>query len=388
MKKSDRYLQILENTMGVPFTPGNHVDILLNGVEIFPAMLEAIRNAKKYVDLLTFVYWSGPAAENFATALAQKADEGLAIRVLLDSYSREFMPVELVDLMVDNGVALYWFRPFLRWQLRNIDNRCHRKILICDGEVGFTGGVGIAEEWEGDARNPSEYRDTHFRIRGEAVKGLQAAFEENWIERENYLSLKPAWHQNAGDVLDKTGDTFIQCIRTSESIRWSNLMLLYQTLILAAQESIIITTAYFNPGEIIVQSLTEAADRGVEINIIMPGKYNDERLAKLAGDETFETLLDGGVKLWYYQKTMYHTKKIMVDGIVSCIGSANFNHRSMLKDDEIILVCLDERLTHQLTENFQADLRESVSVDKKQWEKRSIFEWGVEKFVMIGRNEI
>jgi len=387
MKNVNQYRYVLENTLGIPFSEGNSVDVLINGDEIFPAMLEAIRNAEHRIDFLTFVYWTGEVAENFAQALAQKADEGLDVRVILDSYGAAFMPAELADLMIDSGVKLRWFRPISQWKVWKSDNRSHRKVLICDAKTGFTGGVGIAKEWEGDARNPSEFRDTHFRIQGEAVKGLQAAFMENWIETEGFLPMEPTWED--GMENPTSGNAMpVQTVRTSASVRWSDIVMLYQTLIKMARESILIGTAYFNPNDIMSSLLIEAVERGVDVQILIPGKYSDERLAKLAGEETFEKLLNGGVKLWYYQKTMYHTKKIIVDGIVSCIGSANFNHRSMLKDDEINLVCLDENLANELTNNFKEDLKYAVPLKEEQWSKRSILQWSKEKLVALGRQEL
>ncbi|HYW35425.1 MAG TPA: phospholipase D-like domain-containing protein [Balneolaceae bacterium] len=383
----NQYRYVLENTLGIPFSEGNSVDVLINGDEIFPAMLEAIRNAEHRIDFLTFVYWTGEVAENFAQALAQKADEGLDVRVILDSYGAAFMPAELADLMIDSGVKLRWFRPISQWKVWKSDNRSHRKVLICDAKTGFTGGVGIAKEWEGDARNPSEFRDTHFRIQGEAVKGLQAAFMENWIETEGFLPMEPTWEDGVENPT--SGNAMpVQTVRTSASVRWSDIVMLYQTLIKMARESILIGTAYFNPNDIMSSLLIEAVERGVDVQILMPGKYSDERLAKLAGEETFEKLLNGGVKLWYYQKTMYHTKKIIVDGIVSCIGSANFNHRSMLKDDEINLVCLDKNLADELTNNFKDDLKYAVPLKEEQWSKRSILQWSKEKLVALGRQEL
>src|SRR5699024_8250668 len=211
---------------------------------------------------------------------------------------------------------------------------------------------------------------------------------ENWIETEDFLPLDADWKKDIPSRSDRYGDTLIQAIRTSESTRWSDLVMLYETLIEMAQQSIYITTAYFNPDQIMIDLRNRAVERGVEVSIIMPGKYSDERLAVIAGEETFEELLDGGVQLWFYQKTMYHTKKIIVDGIVSCIGSANFNQRSMLKDDEINLVCISKNLADELTKNFKHDLKYSEQIDQAEWEKRSIFQRGIEKIVTLGRNQI
>jgi cardiolipin synthase len=285
-------------------------------------------------------------------------------------------------------VDLQWFRPLSRWKVWKSDNRTHRKVLICDHKIGFTGGVGIAEEWEGDARDPSEWRETHFRIEGRAVNGLQAAFLENWMETAGDFPIQNDWETTSAPTDASNSDTSIQVIRTSASVRWSDIMMLYQTLIKMAEDSIHITTAYFNPEVKIINLLSDAVDRGVDVHIMMPGKHNDQQLAKLAGEETFEMLMEGGVQLWYYQKTMFHSKALIVDGLVSCIGSANFNHRSMLKDDEINLTCINEDLAETLIENFREDLEFAEPIDPGSWKKRSYLKRGVEKFVTIAREEI
>lgn len=388
MKTRNQYRRVLENTLGIPFTKNNSVKVLTNGVEIFPAMLEAIKNAERQIDFLTFVYWTGTAAQDFADTLAAKARDGVKVRVILDCYGAAFMEEGLAEKMIDAGVDIRWFRPLSRWKIWKSDNRTHRKVLICDGKNGFTGGVGIAEEWEGDARNPSEWRETHYHITGPAVSGLQAAFMENWVEMDGYLPLDPNWERDDRSAHADDADVMIQTIRTTASVRWSDIVMLYQTLIKIAQDSIYLTTAYFNPNQQMIRLLTEAVERGVEVNIMMPGKYNDQRLAKLAGDETFESLLEGDIKLWYYQKTMFHSKALIIDNIVSCIGSANFNHRSMLKDDEINMVCISEQLAQKLIDSFKEDLKCCEPVSKKDWKKRSILKRAVEKMVTIARNEI
>jgi cardiolipin synthase len=183
MKSSvDYYRGFLEQTLGIPFTSGNDIRVLKNGDMIFPAMLDAIRQSKERVEFLTFVYWTGNIAHEFAKALAKKAEEGVEVFVILDSFGTAKMPNELFELMKKKGVQIETFRPLPQWKIWKIDNRTHRKVLICDGEIAFTGGVGIASEWEGDARDTNEWRDTHFQIKGQAVFGLQAAFMENWIE--------------------------------------------------------------------------------------------------------------------------------------------------------------------------------------------------------------
>src|SRR5680860_2815 len=226
MKTRDQYRHVLENALGVPFTEHNKVEVLVNGDEIFPAMLKAINNAERQIDFLTFVYWTGEAAENFAHALAKKAKEGLKVRVILDCYGAAFMGDGLADLMIEAGVDVTWFRPMAQWKIWKSDNRTHRKVLICDGKEAFTGGVGIAEEWEGDARDPSEWRETHFKIQGKAVSGLQAAFMENWVESQGFLPIEPDWENDPIEPSSENNNVLIQVIRTSASVRWSDIVML------------------------------------------------------------------------------------------------------------------------------------------------------------------
>lgn len=374
--------------MGIPFSKNNAIDVLVNGDEIFPAMLHAIEKAEKQIDFLTFVYWSGDIAVRFAKTLAKKADQGVKIRLILDCFGAHFMPAELSELMINHGVDLKWFRPLTRWKIWKSDNRTHRKVLICDKEVAFTGGVGIAEEWEGDARNPSEWRETHFRIKGEAVSGLQAAFMENWIETMGFLPIDPDWENDHVLPSSKKKETLVQFLRTSASVRWSDIIMLYQTLIKIAQDNICITTAYFNPNSNIIQLLIEAVERGVDVNIMMPGKYMDKKLAKLTGEDAFEPLLEGGVNLWYYQKTMLHSKIITIDHKISCIGSANFNHRSMLKDDEVNMVVIDEELTKRLNTDFETDLEYCEKIEAHKWNGRPAWKKPFEKITHLIKGQV
>lgn len=391
MEHLEYYQQTLENTLGIPFTPNNHVEVLKNGVEIYPAMLKAIENAQQRIDFLTFIYWSGDIAHHFARALSKKAHEGTGVRVILDSFGAALMPDELTDLMEGNGVKIEWFRPIPQWKIWKTDHRTHRKVLICDGDVAFTGGVGIAEEWEGDARNPDEWRETHFEIQGPAVFGLHAAFMENWLETEKSLELERNWGNKAAikEVEENRVDgSLIQVIRTSASVRWSNIVMLYHTLISLAKSRIRITTAYFNPDEAIVELLKNTARRGVDIEIMMPGRHIDRRVAEIAGGDHLLPLLKAGVNFWYYHKTMLHSKIICIDDVVCCVGSANFNHRSMLKDDEVSLVIIDEKLAETLNSHFEEDLGHCERITEKSWENRSTFRKGLETLTRLFRQEV
>ncbi len=359
----------LEGVIGVPATEGNQVDVLVNGDQIFPAMLEAIGDATRTIDLLTFVYWRGGIGTRFAEALADKAGSGVRVRVLLDAWGASSIDPDLVSKMEDAGVRLRWFRPLRRLQPTKVNHRTHRKVMIVDEATGFTGGVGIADEWCGDARNEDEWRDTHFRVRGPAVDGLRAAFLDNWLETDP-------------EVFDASIDRFpdqpqpgpavIQCVRGASEVGWSDISTLLLTLLQLARDRIRITTAYFVPDDELIECLNAASDRGVTVEILLPGPHGDKRFVQLAGQAVYEELLEHGVRIWHYHPTMLHAKIMTVDGLVANVGSANFNARSTELDEEINLVALDPDLVGLLDWQFDADLERSEQIQPGRWEDRSI----------------
>ncbi len=233
------YQRALEGIVGIPFTPGNRIDVLKNGCRIFPAMLEAVVNARHSIDFLTFIYWQGDIADKFGHALAERAEAGVRVRILLDAFGASSMPKIVLERMTAAGCEIAWFRPTARWRLWQVDNRTHRKILICDNHVGFTGGVGIASEWEGDARGPGEWRETHFRIEGPALGGLRGAFLSNWVEagRSGFYD---AWRLPDADA---PGEARIQVLRTSAAVNYSDIATLLRLLLTLAQRELFITTA-------------------------------------------------------------------------------------------------------------------------------------------------
>ncbi len=241
-----RVRRTLEGVLGVPATEGNAVDVLRNGDEIFPAMLEAIERAEHTIDFLTFIYWEGEIGTAFARALADRARAGVRVRVLLDALGARTMDRGLLDLMADHGVQVQWFRPLSRLRPGQLNHRTHRKVLIVDEALGFTGGVGIADEWRGDARDPSEWRDTHFRFRGPIVDGLRAAFLDNWAETE------PVLFEEGVDrfpVQPQVGPSVAQVVRGAAQTGWSDVATLIRSLLALARERVRITTAYFVPDE-------------------------------------------------------------------------------------------------------------------------------------------
>jgi cardiolipin synthase len=271
--------------------------------------------------------------------------------------------------MEDAGVRVRWYRPLHRLQPTKVNHRTHRKVMIVDEGTGFTGGVGIADEWCGDARNENEWRDTHFRVRGPAVDGLRAAFLDNWLETD------PEVFDASIDRFPdqpKPGEAVVQCVRGASEVGWSDISTLLLALLQLANDRIRITTAYFVPDDELVGHLRGASDRGVTVEILLPGPHGDKRFVQLAGQAIYEQLLEHGVRIWHYQPTMLHAKIMTVDGLVANVGSANFNARSIKLDEEINLVALDPDLVAVLDRQFDTDLERSEEIKPGQWEDRSI----------------
>jgi cardiolipin synthase len=364
----------LEGVLGVPATEGNAIEVLRNGDEIFPAMFEAIDAAGRTIDFLTFVYWEGDIGAELADHLCGRAKAGVRVRVLLDGYGARTIDRRILEDMEDSGVDLQWFRPLRRLRPAELNHRTHRKVLVVDEEVGFTGGVGIADVWTGNAESEDEWRDTHFRIRGPAVDGLRAAFLDNWAEStpELFSDVDTFPEQ------PKSGESVVQVVRSASETGWSDVDNLFRTLLKLARHRVRIATAYFVPDEELTRCLCEAAERGVEIEILVPGPHVDKRVVQLAGEASYVELADAGIAIWRYQPTMLHAKVMTVDGFVSNIGSANLNPRSVAWDEEVNLVALDPVLTAELDADFDADLERSERVDPQRWRNRPLHQRAAE----------
>ena len=382
--------RVFADTLGVPFTAGNRIEPLVNGDQIFPAMLEAIDQARHTVEFLTFVYWTGDVAQRFAHAFSQAAGRGVTVRILLDAFGCKTMDDSLIDQMQDAGCHVVWFRPLARFKLWNDDHRTHRKVLVVDNQTAFTGGVGIAAEWEGDARDPGEWRDTHFRLTGPAVAGVRSAFLGNWLEADQPLPDHPEARDADADntPVHQACGGLVQTVRSTASIKWSDAYLLQHLAIRSARQTLHITTAYFVPHQNHVDLLGDAARRGVDVHILMPGPHTDERLCRLAGEDTYRPLLDAGVHLHVYQPTMIHAKIITVDRQLALLGSANFNQRSAQKDDEVCLTVLDPPLVQTLDDHFRHDLTRAEPIDPTRWKKRSAWQRAKETLTRPLRNEL
>ncbi len=267
-------------------------------------------------------------------------------------------------------MTVAWFRKPLYLSPLKQNHRCHRKVLITDETTAFTGGVGIAEEWCGDARNEHEWRDTHVQVRGPAVDGLAAAFAQNWAECQDELFDERDRFVPSG----RHGDAVVQVVRGSSSFGWQDMQTLMRVVLESAEERIRLTTAYFAPDDYFTGLLCAAARRGVEVEILLPGPHTDKRVCQLAGQRHYEELTACGVKIHQYQPTMMHTKTVTVDRVASLIGSTNFNRRSLEQDEEVMLAVLDCDFTDALDADFDADREKSVRIERGRWKRRDVLQ--------------
>ncbi|MGW3271989.1 phospholipase D-like domain-containing protein [Streptomyces kronopolitis] len=367
-ERAQRIRRRLERLIGIAATEGNSLIPLRNGDEIFAAMLAGIGAAEHTVDMMTFVYWTGDIARRFAAALSERAQAGVRVRLLLDGFGSRLIEKDQLESMERAGVQVAWFRKPLHLSPFKQNHRCHRKVLVVDEETGFTGGVGIAEEWCGNARNENEWRDTHVQVRGPAVDGIAAAFAQNWAEcHEELFDERDRFIQHSPQ-----GDAVVQVVRGSASFGWQDMQTLIRVMLESAQERVRLTTAYFSPDPYFVELLCATARRGVGVEILLPGPHTDKRVSQLAGQHHYEELTACGIKIHQYQPTMLHAKIITVDRVAALIGSTNFNRRSLDHDEEVMLAVLDEQFTATLDQHFEEDLAVSEAIDGGRWKGRSL----------------
>ncbi len=359
----------LESLIGIPATEGNRVDVLRNGDEVFPAMLEAIRSARSTVDLLAFQLGTGEIVQEFADALSERAEAGVRVRVLVDAVGSRWLARAQVANMRRAGVDLEYFRPVSSLRIWEHDNRTHRKVLVVDSQVGFAGGVNTSKEWTGNAQDPDHWRDTHLRIQGPAVDGLVAAFSTDWADANRPIceldtEFPPAQEQ--------VGDSVVQVVRGSDGTGWSDIANVLAALLTVATSRVRITSAYFAPDDTFVSLLCDAGSRGVDVEVLLPGTNADQRFVQLAAEAQFQKLLDAGVRVWSYQPTMIHAKIVLVDDLVACVGSANFDRRSMKLNHEVEVVVLDPDVVAVLDGHFDEDLEHAVPIDPARWSRRAL----------------
>jgi cardiolipin synthase A/B len=383
--RSHEFMRACEALTGSPISYGNEAELLINGDRIFPSFLETIQSAERTLNAQTYVYWRGEIAHEVARAIGAKAGEGVACKVILDALGAAKMERSLVREMEAAGVRVILFRPPKPYAVKRLVNRTHRRILVADGRVGMTGGVGIAEEWTGNAEDPDHWRDTHVRVRGPVVRGLQGAFAENWLEASGEVLAGEGYLPEL-EPLGEGGP--MQVVRSSAKVGDTNVEALYYLAIASAQRSIELTAAYFVPRPAFTDALCSAAKRGVEVRIVVPGPHIDKGFVRTAGRAAYDELLDAGVQMFEYQPTMLHAKTMVVDGCWASVGSVNFDNRSFQLHDELTLCVWDDDFAGKLGQAFAADLERAERFEPGRWNRRGPVQRLAEGATTIARREL
>ncbi len=361
-----QFVRTMGSILGPAILPGNRVQALVNGDEIFPAMLEAIRDARSSITLETYIWWSGDVGRRFTQALVERAQAGVPVHVMFDAIGSGRIDEHYVAEMQAAGVQVARYNPFRWYTLARMNNRTHRKLLVVDGRIGFTGGVGIADPWSGNGENPQHWRDTHFRIEGPAVAQMQAAFLQNWIEVTGNVLHGEAYFP----ALERSGTHAAQVFTSAPGAGAESMQLMYLLSIAAAAHDIRISAAYFVPDDVEIDTLKAALERGVRVQIILPGPHIDAEVVRRASRATWGELLRAGAEIHEYQPTMYHCKVMIVDEQWVSVGSTNFDTRSFSVNDEANLNVLDQGFAAAQRRIFDADLRVSRRVSLREWESR------------------
>ena len=362
-----QFLREMGVMLGPSIVPGNKVSVLEDGDQIFPAMLDAIRGARRTVTFETYIWWSGDIAVEFSRALCERAKAGVAVNVTVDWAGSIKMDSSMLKDMQDCGVHIVRYRPLHWYNLGRLNNRTHRKLLIVDGRVGFTGGVGIGDPWLGHAQDPDHWHDLHFRVEGPVVAQMQTAFLDNWMKVTGEVSHDETYFPR----LDAVGDVDAQMFESSPTGGSESMELMYLLAINAAERSILLEAAYFIPDDLTMSALLEARKRGVDVRVIVPGPYNDAKATRNASRNTWGPLLEAGVRIFEYQPTMFHCKVMVVDGLFTSVGSTNFDDRSFRLNDEASLNAFDPDIAAEQAKIFEEDLAKSREYTLADWTARS-----------------
>ena len=359
-----------QRSMGIMLGPqiveGNKIETLLNGDQIFPSMLKAIRGAKETINFESYIYWSEDIGREFAEALSERARAGVKVHLLIDWVGSAKMDDKDLDTMRQAGVEVRYYHPLRWYNLGRINNRTHRKLLVVDGRIGFTGGVGIAGQWTGNAQDPEHWRDSHFRAEGPVVAQMQAVLIDNWTKTTGKILHGSIYFP----PLQAAGKSRAQVFSSSPTGGSESMHLMYLMAITAAEHDIQISASYFVPDDLTRKALVDAKKRGVRLQIILPGKNMDADTVRSSSRGMWGELLKAGAEISEYQPTMYHCKVMIVDGLLVSVGSTNFDDRSFQLNDEANLNIYDADFARAQVAIFERDLKSAKRITYEQWLNR------------------
>ena len=378
--ESKEFAHMLQSVGSGALLRGNKVTVLPNGEQYYPAELGAIKNATHSVNIEAYIFSKGKMSQQFVDALADRARNGVKVKLLLDATGSMTTTRDYLQPILDAGGQAEFYHPLRWYSWDRINNRTHREMMIIDGKRAFIGGAGVADHWMYAEKGKQRWRDTMVMVEGPVVNDIQGTFVENWIEASGELIVGTDYYP----IMEATGNVPAMVISSSAGVgRSTRARMIFQTLIASAQQTVYISTPYFLPDESIRQELVKAAKRGVDVRIITPGVHSDHALTRSSSRRLYGEILEAGAKIFEYQPAMIHVKALLVDGKWSVIGSTNIDNRSFELNDEVNLAAFDGEMTAGLTRDFMSDLNESRQVTFQQWKSRPLWERGMELFGRI-----
>ena len=381
----DLFRESIELLTETKLTCGNHAELCLNGDGTYDRLFEDLAAARESITLQLYYCQPGKVADRFSEVMRARARAGVRVLFLLDAFGSVRLEGAYLESLKAAGVEVAKFRPVKWYALEKAYARSHIRVVVVDGRVGYTGGFGMDDKWLGNARDPNEWRETNVRFRGPAVHQLQATFATGWAEATGELLTGHAMFPPVGD--DEAGSMRATLLHTAPTIGSTAAERLLALSVAGARHSLYITNSYFVPDDDFVRLLREAAQRGVDVRVLTPGSVNDVKSTWYAGRAQYERLLEGGVRIFWYQPTMIHAKAFVVDGCWSSIGTMNFDNRSLAFNDESNLLVLDDAFGAAVREVFLEDLTRANEVTLEEFRRRSraerLLEWAASRFARV-----
>src|SRR5581483_9632114 len=382
--ESEEFLSTVTGATGAAFLRGNSFAIFNNGDQFYPAMMEAIEQARRSITIEAYIYWEGKIGHRFADALAARAREGLPVKILLDAVGASSIGADILKTLEAGGCQVEWYHPVRWYSLNRINNRTHRKSLIIDGRIGFTGGAGIADHWLGNAEDEDHWRDIQVRIEGPAAMTLQTGFARNWLETTGELVSGPDYFPPT----EAAGELEIQSILSSPETGSSTVRVMYYLSIVCARQSILIANPYFVPDRTALDILIDARRRGVAVKIMVAGRHNDTRLARFNSTRLYGPLLKHGIEIYEYNRTMLHHKYMVCDGVWSTVGTTNFDNRAFALNDENNVCLYDRQIAAEFEAIFARDLTACDKVELAEWRRRGVMMKAAEAFASLLKEQV
>jgi len=368
--RSDHFVRVLESTCLMTLKEGNRVEVFTNGDHFYPAMLDAIRNARETINMECYIFKKGNIGDVFIEALAERARAGVRVTLVMDAigsfgaFRRSAGPLRAAGCRVEPYQRLTWYR------LSRLNNRTHRELLVVDGRAAFVGGAGVAEWWARPTRGKPMWRDMMARVEGPVVSQIQGIVAENWLECCGEILTGPETYKDH----EKTNGVSAFALKSSPADRSTASRVLFQTLVEGANERCRISTPYFLPDKAFRAALIRTAKRGVNITVVVPGTGTDQRWVRLASRRMFGKLLEAGIRIYEYSPGMIHVKMLIIDGLWSAIGTTNLDNRSFEHNDEVNLTIRDEAIAARLARDNDADIAQSREVTLDAWRSRPLLE--------------